>query len=205
MILTFSGPSCAGKSTIIKAVCWQDKSFRVPVSFTTRLLMEGEIEGDDYNHRTRERFADLVGERHFAEWAEHLGYFYGTPKDAIEEIISAGYNILMDLNCSGARQIKILYPDAVSCFIRPPDLETLERRIRKRRRGESEEDIWRRLAIARSEIDQRGWFDYCITNEKLEDAVDEVLAVIQKVRIRDEHDDMDDSSRTSLPRIPGFV
>jgi len=164
----------------------------VSVSATTRGRRAGEREGVEYHFLSRQEFLRRVEDGRFLEWAEYGGNLYGTPGDFVHAALSGGSDVLLEIELQGARQIMERCPAAVGIFIAPPDLQTLEGRLRDRN-TESESDIALRMAHAQDELDalerDRGgtgrYFDYAIVNDDLEQASLELLSAIEQIRASD--------------------
>ena len=157
----------------------RDKNIRLSVSNTTRPPREGEIDGVHYNFVTKEQFESLIQKDGYLEYAEYCGNYYGTPKQQVEDLLSQGYDVFLEIEVCGGLQIMKKYPDVLSIFVLPPSLDTLEKRLR-RRGTEDEETILKRLGEAKREIECSEKYKYVVVNDKLEDAVDEILDIIKK-------------------------
>ncbi len=184
-LIIMSGPSGVGKSTIVHKVMEQYPNLRFSVSATTREMRPGEEEGVSYYFVTREKFLDMVAKDELLEHAEYVGNFYGTPAKPIDEALSLGYDILLDIEVQGAMQVKAKRPDAVSVFIKAPSFEELEKRLRGR--GDTaEEKIVGRLETARREYQIIPQYDYLLISEtgKPELAADQLLSIIRAARCR---------------------
>lgn len=174
--LVLSAPSGAGKTTLIKRLLAEFPHFGYSVSCTTRTPREGEINGKDYIFLSREDFERRRTENFFAEWAEVHGHFYGTPLQPVKTQLLQGRDMLFDIDVQGAAQLKLTLDEATFVFILPPDMEELERRLR--RRGlDAEATIERRLSNARLEMCQARWYDALVVNDKLDAAYDALRAV----------------------------
>lgn len=149
------------------------------VSATTRRPRPGEREGVDYFFLEEEEFARRADAGEFLEWAEVHGKRYGTPRTRVLDKMREGYDVLLEIDVQGARQVREKMPEAVAVFVRTPTLRELERRLRERG-TESEEEIAERMRNARRENREAGNFDYVITNDELSRAVDELCAIYEK-------------------------
>jgi len=149
------------------------------VSATTRRPRPGETQGADYHFLSDEEFARLVDAGEFVEWAEYSGRRYGTLRSELEDRVNAGRPVVLEIEVQGARQVRRTVPDAVQIFIAPPSPETL--RLRLIGRGtDSEEEIERRLAVALDELAAREEFPYVVVNDRLEEAVERLVAIVKK-------------------------
>lgn len=177
ILFVISAPSGAGKTTLCKEIVDITPTLRHSVSYTTRPMRSGERDGIDYHFVTFERFAEMVADNAFAEWAEVHGNRYGTALATLEEARLAGCDILLDIDCQGAAQLKNSVERGVYLFILPPSMPELERRLRGRN-TDSDEVIARRIANARGEIAQAGWYDYWIINDALPLALEQFRSII---------------------------
>lgn len=177
IIFVISAPSGAGKTTLSKELIDFFPSLRQSVSYTTRPARAGETHGRDYFFVSREVFLGMVAEGAFAEWAEVHGNLYGTSIKTLNENSDAGIDILLDIDCQGARQLKDSYAGAVYIFILPPDYAELRRRLQTRNL-DAPEVIERRIAAAAWEIAEARWYDYIIINDDFSQALAELKGVI---------------------------
>ncbi|HLU49851.1 MAG TPA: guanylate kinase [Planctomycetota bacterium] len=177
-LIVISGPSGVGKTSICDRLL-EDPRFRRVVTCTTRPPRETEVPGVDYHFLGREEFEQGIREGRFAEHAEVYGHLYGTPLDDIERGIREGSHMLLNIDVQGARQLRKAPIDGmVTLFIAPPDLETLEKRLRGRG-NDTPESIERRLLAAHAELAERDLYDHVIVNESLEQAIRDVLKAIE--------------------------
>lgn len=176
-LLVVSGPSGSGKSSIVRELI-ERLGLEFSVSATTRLPRPGERHGVHYNFISRRDFEAMIENDELLEWAIYNNRYYGTPAAPIEETLEDRRDILLEIEIQGARQVRERKPDAVMYFIAPPNLEELEKRLR--RRGDtSEEDIEDRLKIAESEIAEAPeLFDHIIVNDNLDQAISELEGLI---------------------------
>lgn len=183
IIFILSAPSGAGKTTLYNRLKKVYPEIKLSVSCTTRERRPGEVNGRDYQFLSDGQFNRLRSRGEFAEWAEVHGYFYGTPKGPLDRNIRAGRDVLLDIDVQGARQMKRVYPQAVSIFLLPPSQSELRRRLAARG-TDGRDTIRRRLANARGEIRERIHYDYYIINRKVKDAVGSLSAIVQAERAR---------------------
>ena len=182
-LFVISAPSGAGKTTIVEALRRRYQDLAYSISHTTRLPRKGEMDGKDYHFVSRDVFEKMIEEGHFLEWAEVYGNLYGTSFSTLEEKLSSGSDILLDLDTQGGKNIRSRFPNSVLIFLLPPSLEILENRLRKRA-TDSEEVIGRRMREAVCDIQNCTWYDYLIINDDLEAAIRETVAVILSERCR---------------------
>lgn len=181
-LFIISAPSGAGKTTILKRVMADLPGLAFSVSHTTRAARPGEVNGRDYHFVDRATFEGLRATGDFLEWAEVHTNFYGTSRSAVADQLAAGLDVILDIDVQGARQVQDI-PElaAISLFILPPSLAELERRL-SGRGTDSAEVIQLRLENALKEISESGGYDHHIINDKLEEAVEMVKAVILAAR-----------------------
>jgi guanylate kinase len=178
-----AAPSGAGKSTLVNALLEREPGISLSISHTTRPPRPGEEYGRHYYFVERADFEREVAEGIFLEHAEVHGNFYGTSRTTVHELLRQGRDVLLEIDWQGAQQIRTTKPDCVSVFILPPSRAELERRLRGRG-SDSAEVIERRLRNSRGEIAHAHEFDYIIVNDRFEDALDGLQAIVQAVRQR---------------------
>jgi guanylate kinase len=179
-LIILSGPSGSGKSTVI-AQLLREGTFplRVSISATTRAPRPGEIHGVDYHFWTPEHFEEDVRAGAFLEWAKVHGNCYGTLRREVDGPRAQGVGVILDIDVQGAAQIRKLYPDAVSVFLRTSSLDTYEERLRKRG-TEDEAAIERRVANARAELTHAPEYDAQIINDDLHTAVAQLRQIVRR-------------------------
>ena len=178
ILVLYTGSSGVGKGTIMSELLKRDENIRLSVSNTTRAPREGEIDGVHYNFVTKEQFEKLIDEDGYLEYAKYCENYYGTPKKPVEDMLSQGYNVFLEIEVQGGLQIMEKYPDVLSIFILPPSMDVLENRLRGR--GTEKEDvIQKRLAEAKNEITFKDKYKYNVVNGDLETAVDEILDILR--------------------------
>lgn len=178
LLLVVSAPSAGGKGTILKELFQQDGNLRMSVSATTRQPRPGEEHGKHYYFISREEFQGMAEAGQMLEHAEYVGNCYGTPRGPVDQWRDEGHDVVLEIEVQGGAQVKKLAPDCVSIFITPPSMEVLEKRLRDRG-TEEEETIRKRLETARQELPQAENYDYIVVNDRLEDAVEDMKAIIR--------------------------
>ena len=178
-LFVISGSSGVGKGTVLKRFMEKNPEFILSVSCTTRSPREGETDGINYFFISKEEFRKCIDEEKFLEWAEFADNFYGTKKKYINECLSSGKNVILEIDTKGAMQVKRQMPDAVLIFISPPSYEALEKRLRGRH-TEDETAVQKRLEQVKLELDTAKYFDYEIINDNLNTAVNALEEIILK-------------------------
>lgn len=178
MLLVISGPSGAGKGTLVSKLLDKDPTFCFSVSVTTRGRRENEIEDVHYHFISDKEYDKLLDEDAFIEHASVHGHRYGTLKSEVYERMSHGQNVLLDIDPQGAREVMRKEADCVSVFILPPSYHDLKVRLHSRN-TENEEEINRRLSNAKGEIAQMGKYRYLVVNDNLELAFEQLMAIVR--------------------------
>jgi len=182
-LIVISGPSGAGKGTIVKALLDQYPSIHYSVSATTRAPREGEVNGVNYWFVSREEFLKMRERDELLEWAEVYGNFYGTPRRRVMEAIARGHDIILEIDPQGAMKIKDRFPAAVFVYIMPPSPRELTKRIRGRG-TESQEAIRCRLNSVADELRYVHEYDYLVINDNLKEATADVASIIRAEKWR---------------------
>jgi guanylate kinase len=183
IVYIISAPSGSGKSTLVEKLLKKVPGLDFSISYTTRPPRGSEQNGREYCFVSREEFDQMVRRNQLLEHAEVFGHCYGTAKRFLQEAEQKGHDLLLDIDVQGAAQIKQKLPDAVRVFVLPPDRETLERRLRNRG-SDSESVIRRRLVTASREIENYDKYDYILINDRLDQSIDELIAVVLSERLR---------------------
>ena len=178
MLLVISGPSGAGKGTLVSKLLNKDPSFAFSVSVTTRARRENETEDVHYHFISEAEYDKLLSEDAFLEHASVHGHRYGTLKSEVYDRMEQGQNVLLDIDPQGARAVMEKEKDCVSIFILPPSYHALKVRLHTRNK-ENEEEIQRRLNNARGEIEQMGRYRYLVVNDDLELAFEQLAAIVR--------------------------
>lgn len=178
ILVVVSGPSGVGKDAALKRMRELNHEFYFLVTNTTRPRRENETDHVDYHFITKDQFAEMESRNEFLERAVVYGYDYGNSRSEVHDALERGLDVIMRIDVQGAATLKKLVPDAVFVFLLPPSIESLERRLR-RRRTEPEEYLQIRLHAARLEINEVEKFDYAIVNE--DDALDNTAELIHAI------------------------
>lgn len=182
-LFILSGPSGSGKDTVLKQVLSKDSNVMLSISSITRQMREGEVAGEKYNFITREQFENMINNDLLLEYNVFVGNYYGTPKAPVEQALNNGTDVILEIDVNGAKQIREKMPDAISIFIMPPSFSELKNRLCGRG-TESEEVINQRLNSALKEIERANEYDYIVVNDLIENAVANVISIIQSERLR---------------------
>ena len=178
-----AAPSGAGKSSLVNATLARDPQISLSVSFTSRAMRPGEVNGKHYHFVPAAEFEAMIAAGDFFEHALVHGDWKGTARQSVEPQLAAGQDVLLEIDWQGAQQVRAKVPGAVSVFILPPSRQALEDRMRKRGQ-DSEAVIAQRMAAAREEMSHFDEFDYVIVNEDFDTAVQEMCAIFQASRLR---------------------
>jgi len=182
-IFIVAAPSGAGKSSLVNAVLAEDANVQLSISFTTRPPRPGEINGREYHFVDVPTFQAMMEGGEFLECAEVHGNRYGTSQKWIEQARNLGRDIILEIDWQGARQVRRLFPSALSVFILPPSLQELERRLRTRGK-DSDAAISQRLMNAKDEVSHAREFEYVIINKDFDEAKRDLGAIIRAARLR---------------------
>lgn len=182
-LFIISAPSGAGKTSLVKALLQSGLGLTLSISHTTRPPRPGEVNGRDYHFVTVDTFRKMLGNAEFVESAEVYGNLYGTSQQWIDRAISAGQDILLEIDCQGAQQIRKLFPDSTGVFIIPPSADALAARLKSRAQDDPD-IIQKRLAAAQEEISHIVEFDYVIVNDILDRALNDLVSIIKAERLR---------------------
>ena len=176
-----SGFSGAGKGTLVRKLLETYDNYELSISMTTRAPRPGESEGVHYFFTDREHFEERIAANGLIEYAQYCGNYYGTPRAYVEEQLSAGRNVLLEIEIQGALKIKELFPESLLLFVTPPSAAELERRLRGRG-TETEEVIASRLARASEESEGMEAYDYIVINDDLKTCVEELHRIVEAAR-----------------------
>ena len=179
--LVLAAASGTGKTSLSRKMIAADSNLALSISMTTRAPRDGEIDGVHYLFRTQAQFDALVAEGGFLEHAHVFGRSYGTPRAPVEAALTAGRDVLFDIDWQGHRLLRAALPaDVVGVFILPPSIEVLADRLRKR--GDQEDAIAKRMAAAEAEISHAGEFDHVVVNDDFDTTLAEMTAILAAAR-----------------------
>lgn len=181
ILMVISAPSGAGKTTLCNALKERFPELRESVSYTTRRPRGAEQDGVDYHFVTVERFQQMIAEGCFAEWAKVHDNYYGTAIATLQQARQQGVDILLDIDCQGAKNLKDHGVEGLFVFVVPPDMQELQRRL-ETRGTDSDEVITIRMKRAVDEIRESRWYDYIIINDDLEDAKEALTSIMIAAR-----------------------
>lgn len=182
VLFVVSAPSGAGKTTLCKELVASVPGVHPSISYTTRKPRPGEVHGQDYYFVDEPAFQDMAQRNDFAESARVYGHFYGTPRQALMDMMEKGLDVLLEIDTQGAMQIKKKFSDGVYIYILPPTIDALRARLIQR--GDPPEEIQRRMQKARQEILSYREYDYIVRNEDLKQASQELQAIVHAERTR---------------------
>ena len=194
-VFIISAPAGSGKSTLVSELMRLEPRLRFSVSYTTRYPRGSERDGEDYFFISREDFEERVARGEFLEHAEVFGNYYGTHISELDRAAAEGYDLVLDIDVQGARQLKERIPAGVSIFILAPSRQILEERLRARSQ-DTEAVILRRLHDAAGEIRNYSLYDYVLVNREVAASVETLVAIVKATRSR--RDRMEDEIRPIL-------
>lgn len=178
LLIVISAPSGTGKTTICKRLIKTSSNLVFSISMTTRLPRDNEIDGCDYSFVSVDEFKEGIKKVKFIEWAKVYDDYYGTPKKFLDESLTLGMDVLLDIDVQGAMNIKKEYKDrVVLIFIIPPFLENLKERL-SNRMTDSQEDIEKRLSYVKGELKNLHKYDYCVVNDDIDTTVGKLKSII---------------------------
>lgn len=182
-IFIVAAPSGAGKSSLVAALVASDPGIRLSISHTTRAPRAGETDGREYHFVSHDTFRAMESRGEFLESAEVYGNFYGTSSADIRSSLEQGQDVVLEIDWQGARQVRALFPNAISIFILPPSLDALRERLLARGKDPLPV-IERRLALAREDLSHENEFDYAIINNEFAEAAKDLAAIVRAARCR---------------------
>jgi len=183
LLFIVSAPSGTGKTTLVERLVQVVPRLRMSRSYTSRAARAGEQDAVDYNFISRERFEAMIAEHAFLEWADVFGNYYGTGAADTEAFLTAGEDVVLVIDVQGARQVRGRGIETVGVFVLPPSASVLESRLRGRSK-DTEEQILRRLEVARTEVGEFAQYEYVVVNDDLDGAVNRMRAIVMAERAR---------------------
>ncbi len=183
LLFIVSAASGTGKTTLVERLVHAVPNLRMSRSYTSRPARDGEHDGVDYNFISRSRFEEMVQAGEFLEWADVFGNYYGTSASDTEASLVRGEDVVLVIDVQGARQVRGRGIETVGVFVLPPSAEVLEQRLRGRSK-DSEEQITRRLDVARREVAEYAQYEYVVINDEVEAAVERLKAIVLAERAR---------------------
>lgn len=181
ILFVVSGPSGAGKGTLVNQLVARVPGISRSISATTRSPRPGEIEGQDYYFQRPEEFEARVDKSEFLEWAQVHGNRYGTLTSEVERLLAAGADVILEIDVQGAFQVREKTPDAVLIFVVAPEMADLRKRL-QRRQTENEREFEERLRRAEEELKLKGEYKYVVVNDRIEAAVAELAKIVDRER-----------------------
>tara|TARA_B100000530_G_C15840921_1_gene441333 strand:+ start:103 stop:735 length:633 start_codon:yes stop_codon:yes gene_type:complete len=182
-IIVVSGPSGVGKTTLVETMLEHSSSIVRSVSATTRLPRSGETDGVDYHFLPKSEFERLIEQNGLVEWTKYGENYYGTLKSTLESTIKAGKDIMLIIDVDGAIQLKKLGLSCLLIFILPPSVQILRQRLEERK-TETESELNQRLERAKAEFDLVAYYDYCVVNDQIPLAIQQLIKIIEVDRFR---------------------
>lgn len=180
-LYVFTGPSGAGKGTLLSRLRAQDDRLFYSISATTRAPRPGETDGVQYYFLSKADFEEKIAQNAFLEHARYVDNYYGTLEAPVNEKLEQGFDVILEIEVQGAMQVHEKRPDAVMVFIAPPSFEELAARLRGRG-TEDEEKVLKRLETAKEELKHQNAFDYVVVNDEIDRAVEELKGILAKRR-----------------------
>tara|TARA_B100000029_G_scaffold120931_2_gene114280 strand:+ start:4388 stop:5011 length:624 start_codon:yes stop_codon:yes gene_type:complete len=185
-VYIISAPSGAGKTSLVKSLC-NDWDFIQPsISHTTRQRRSGEVEGKDYFFVTKNKFMKQISKNYFLEYQNVYGNYYGTSIESVNSIRNIGYDVILEINYEGMLEVKNIISDAITIYILPPNIKTLENRLINRG-DDQNEIIKRRIRSSKKELNYAQFADYIITNDIFDDALYDLKRIILKEKMKNKY------------------
>lgn len=185
ILFVLSGPSGVGKGTVRKRLFERRPNLKYSISVTTRQKRPGEKDGVDYFYKTKEEFKRLIEQNELLEYAQYVDNYYGTPRQYVENMLNKGYDVFLEIEVQGALQVKETFSEGVFIFLYPPSFNDLKKRI-TRRGTETEDLVEYRLNKAAKEMMMMDHYDYIVINDRVEQAVEKIQAIIKSEHCRRE-------------------
>lgn len=183
-LIIISGTTCAGKGTVIERLLKNNENLTLAISYTSRPMRAGEIDGKDYYFISREQFEEKIKNNEFLEYAKvRYGEYFGTPKKEVKKLLETGKDVILEIDVQGAEQIKKMFQETILIFIMAPSMKEVKRRI-KARGKETNEQILDRFQTAYKEINEIPKYNYIVVNDEIETAVKKVEAILLSEKCR---------------------
>ena len=182
-----AAPSGGGKTSLISALLKKDERVQLSVSYTTRPPRPGEVDSVHYHFVDEDSFQTLIDRKAFLEYASVFDYHYGTSREAVEQQLAAGFDVILDIDWQGARQIRNSFPSSRSIFVLPPSLDVLRQRLIERGQ-DNDTVVQRRMKDAQAEISHWDEFDFLIINDKFDETLGELHSIIRSGKLRQPYD-----------------
>lgn len=176
-LIVISGPSGAGKGTIIKEFLNIHENAWLSISCTSRAPRPGDKEGETYYFLSKEEFEEMISNNEFLEYAEYNGAYYGTPKKYIDDRLNSGIDVILEIEVQGALKVRELLPEAICIFILPPSMSELRRRLTYRG-TETKDKVLSRFKRAYQEINEVKDYNYVVVNDTVENAVQKITSIL---------------------------
>ena len=183
LLIVFSGPSGVGKGSVLSRVLGRRKNLKISVSYTTRHPREEEIDGVNYHFVTEKEFFDIVNSGNMLEYAEYCGNYYGTPKEAVENELNLGNNVILEIEVQGGKQILSNYKEAIGIFVIPPSIETLSNRLNNRA-SDLPEVVEKRIKESKREMEFAKYYNYVVVNDCIDECASNILKIIDTQSMR---------------------
>lgn len=182
-IFIISAPSGCGKTTLGSGLLNAGLGLNNSISMTTRPRRPGEEEGKDYYFVPQRKFQRLIRGKKFFEWTKTYGWYYGTPKKAVMDLLKKGKDVLLSIDVKGAMNVRRLFADTVLIFIMPPSINELKQRLNSRA-SDGKKEIEKRLRIVKKEISYAGKYDYNVVNDRIVNAISKLKAIVLAERCK---------------------
>lgn len=178
ILIVISGPSGAGKGTVVKELLKQNSNIKLSISATTRSPRVGEEDGVNYFFIDEDKFKELIEHNDVLEYTRYCDNFYGTPRKPVEQWMSEGNDVILEIEVDGSEQIKKMSPESITVFILPPSLLELEKRLRGRA-TDSNDALIKRLQKAKGELEKAISYDYVVVNDDIKKCAQDILNIVQ--------------------------
>ncbi len=202
-LFIITAPSGTGKTSLVRALLGSDPNLRLSISYTSRLPREGEVHGRDYHFVNRAMFEQMQTNGDFLESAEVYGNWYGTSQRWISDTMQSGQDIVLEIDCQGAAQVRRFFPQSIGIFVLPPSSGALKERLLLRDK-DAADVIRRRLDAVREEVGHVNEFDYVIINNILEDAICDLACIVRAERLKRERQLQMQENQTLISRLTSF-